>query len=65
MMRPLLKKLLRELTKLGPTKVILTGISFETDKIGLAYFDKETNRTIYRMQENVIAIIIFMEAAIY
>ena len=49
-----IEKLLRELTKLGPRKVILTGISFETDKIGLAYFDKETNETIYRMQENVI-----------
>lgn len=53
-----IEKLLRELTKLGPRKVILTGISFETDKIGLAYFDKETNRTIYRMQ-NVIAIILW------
>ena len=46
-----IKKLLRELSKLGPRKVILTGISFENDKIGLAYFDKETNRTIYRMQK--------------
>ena len=46
-----IEKLLRELSKLGPRKVILTGISFETDKIGLAYFDKETNRTIYRMQK--------------
>ena len=47
------EKLLRELSKLGPRKVILTGISFETDKIGLAYFDKETNRTIYRMQKTL------------
>ena len=39
-----IEKLLRELSKLGPRKVILTGISFENDKIGLAYFDKETNR---------------------
>ena len=46
-----IEKLLRELSKLGPRKVILTGISFENDKIGLAYFDKETNRTIYRMQK--------------
>ena len=46
-----IEKLLRELSKLGPRKVILTGISFKTDKIGLAYFDKETNRTIYRMQK--------------
>ena len=45
------EKLLRELSKLGPRKVILTGISFETDKIGLAYFDKKTNETVYRMQK--------------
>ena len=46
-----IKKLLRELSKLGPRKVILTGISFENDKIGLAYFDKKTNETVYRMQK--------------
>ena len=46
-----IEKLLRELSKLGPRKVILTGISFETDKIGLAYFDKKTNETVYRMQK--------------
>ena len=46
-----IENLLRNLSRLGPRKVILTGISFETDKIGLAYFDKETNRTIYRMQK--------------
>ena len=45
------EKLLRDLTKLGPQKVIVTGISFETDKIGLAYFDKETNETVFRMQK--------------
>ena len=47
-----IEKLLRELTKLGPRKVILTGISFETDKIGLAYFDKETNKTTYLMRKS-------------
>ena len=46
-----IEKLLRELSKLGPRKVILTGISFENDKIGLAYFDKKTNETVYRMQK--------------
>ena len=45
------EKLLRDLAKLGTRKVIVTGISFETDKIGLAYFDKETNETVYRMQK--------------
>ena len=45
------EKLLRDLAKLGTRKVIVTGISFETDKIGLAYFDKETNETVFRMQK--------------
>lgn len=46
-----IEKLLRDLGKLGPKKVFLTGVSLEEGKIGLAYFDKETNRTIYRMQK--------------
>ena len=45
------EKLLRDLTKLGPRKVIVTGISFEAEKMGLAYFDKETNETVFRMQK--------------
>ncbi|MFR3960095.1 MAG: hypothetical protein ACLTZB_03600 [Streptococcus salivarius] len=40
----------------------MTGISFETDKIGLAYFDKETNRTIYHARKRY-RYLIFMEAA--
>ena len=47
-----IEKLLRELSKLGPRKVILTGISFKTDKIGLAYFDKETNKTTYLIRKS-------------
>ena len=46
------EKLLRELSKLGPRKVILTGISFENDKIGLAYFDKEIDETAYLMRKS-------------
>lgn len=46
------EKLLRDLSKLGPRKVILTGISFETEKMGLAYFDKETNKTAYLMRKS-------------
>ena len=47
----IIENLLRNLSRLGPRKVILTGISFETEKIGLAYFDKETNKVIYRMRK--------------
>lgn len=46
------EKLLRDLSKLGPRKVIVTGISFETEKMGLAYFDKETNETVYLMRKS-------------
>ena len=46
------EKLLRDLTKLGPQKVIVTGISFETEKMGLAYFDKETNEMAYLMRKS-------------
>ena len=46
------EKLLRDLAKLGTRKVIVTGISFKTDKIGLAYFDKETNETAYLMRKS-------------
>ena len=46
------EKLLRDLTKLGPRKVIVTGISFETEKMGLAYFDKEANETAYLMRKS-------------
>ena len=46
------EKLLRDLTKLGPRKVIVTGISFETEKMGLAYFDKETNEMAYLMRKS-------------
>ena len=50
-----IEKLLRELSKLGPRKVILTGISFKTDKIGLAYFDKETNKTTYLRRKSYMS----------
>lgn len=47
-----IEKLLRDLSKIGPRKVILTGISFETEKMGLAYFDKEINETAYLMRKS-------------
>lgn len=47
-----IEKLLRDLSKIGPRKVILTGISFETEKMGLAYFDKEINETAYLMSKS-------------
>ena len=45
-----IEKLLRDLGKLGPKKVFLTGVSLEEGKIGLAYFDKENEQTTYLMR---------------
>lgn len=45
-----IEKLLRDLGKLGPQKVFLTGVSLEEGKIGLAYFDKENEQTTYLMR---------------
>ncbi|MGX8691475.1 MAG: pyridoxamine kinase, partial [Eubacteriales bacterium] len=36
------KRLLRELTDLGPRYAVLTGVSFEDDELGGAAYDKET-----------------------
>lgn len=49
----IIENLLRDLSRLGPRKVILTGISFETEKIGLAYFDKEIQSSNLSNEETV------------
>ena len=36
------KRLLKELADLGPRYAVLTGVSFEDDKLGGAAYDKET-----------------------
>ena len=39
--------ILRRLSDLGPRRVVLTGVSFEPDRVGCAVFDRETGRTDY------------------
>ncbi|MGT2636647.1 pyridoxamine kinase [Streptococcus ratti] len=44
-----IENLLRRLADLGPKIVVLTGVSFEKDKIGLALYQKQTDEIIYVM----------------
>ncbi|WP_057490216.1 pyridoxamine kinase [Streptococcus orisasini] len=41
--------LLKKLAALGPENVILTGVSFEKDKIGLALYQKQRDEIVYIM----------------
>jgi pyridoxine kinase len=47
------RETLIELTKLGPAKAVLTGVSFEPDKLGAAAFDKATGEFYYYFTERV------------
>lgn len=41
--------LLEKLADLGPEQIILTGVSFATDQIGMAYYDGRTKQVTYHM----------------
>lgn len=41
------ESLLKRLSDLGPSKVILTGVSFKDDEVGAACYDKETRKVNY------------------
>ncbi|MDD4454776.1 MAG: pyridoxamine kinase [Candidatus Methanomethylophilaceae archaeon] len=43
--------LLRKLSAMGPKKVILTGVFFDTEKLGAAAYDAETDRTDYAFRD--------------
>ncbi|MBR3865047.1 MAG: pyridoxamine kinase [Clostridia bacterium] len=45
-----IEKLLEKLGALGSEKVILTGVSFEKDKLGVAVYDTNTQETFYYFQ---------------
>ena len=47
------KKMLKDLTSLGCPRVALTGISFESDKIGVYYYDKTTDSYFYYCNEKL------------
>jgi len=50
-----IKELLIELSNLGPNKVVLTGVSFKENELGVMSYDKQTNKffTYFRGKINV------------
>ncbi|MGT2924095.1 pyridoxamine kinase [Streptococcus caviae] len=44
-----IENLLRQLADLGPKIVVLTGVSFEKNKIGLVIYQKQTDEIVYVM----------------
>lgn len=44
-----IENLLRQLSDLGPQITVLTGVSFEKDKIGLALYQKKADKIVYVM----------------
>jgi pyridoxine kinase len=45
--RPYIEQTLRELAELGPEQVVLTGVSFEPDKLGAAAYDSRSRSFDY------------------
>lgn len=48
-----IKKILKNLSELGPEKIVLTGVSFTESQLGCAVFDKRTNLTDFVYEEKV------------
>lgn len=48
-----IKELLRELGKLGAKKIILTGISYDEKRLGIACFDREKDEYTYYAGEKI------------
>lgn len=51
--REYIETMLKKLTSLGAKKVVLTGISFEKDKLGAAAYDSDLNKISYAFNEKV------------
>lgn len=48
-----IEKTLRKLSDLGAKKVVLTGISFDSDKLGAACYDRKTDTVSYAFNERI------------
>src|SRR5699024_499564 len=48
-----IEKILKKLSKLGPEKVVLTGVYFEEKKLGAATYDKGRDSTDYLFTERI------------
>ncbi|MDR3308154.1 MAG: pyridoxamine kinase [Coriobacteriales bacterium] len=51
--QPYIERTLRKLAALGPTQVVLTGVSFEPGKLGAAAYDSVTNRFDYYFTDKI------------
>jgi len=47
------ERTLRELSALGPQRVVLTGVSFKEDTLGAASFDAQSNKVEYYFTERI------------
>ena len=50
-----IEDILKKLAELGAKKTVLTGVSFETDKIGTAMYDSERNEFFYYFTDKIDA----------
>ncbi|MGI6160639.1 MAG: pyridoxamine kinase [Christensenellales bacterium] len=48
-----IEDMLRALSRLGPDKVVLTGVYFDNDKLGAAAFDKNTDSVEYMLSRRI------------
>lgn len=48
-----IESLLHKLSNLGPSKVVLTGVMFDEDKLGAAAYDKMTGKISYAFSETI------------
>lgn len=46
------ERLLKKLAALGPSYIVLTGVTFEADKIGLAIYDRTKDKVVYLMAKH-------------
>lgn len=48
-----INNLLKRLSYIGPSRIVLTGVYLDDDKIGAACYDRETNEICYILEERV------------
>lgn len=48
-----IKQILIDLSKLGPKKVVLTGVSFKENELGVMSYDKDTNKFFSYFREKI------------
>lgn len=47
-----IENILKRLSQLGPSMVVLTGVSFKENELGCAVYNRETDEIFYRFSEN-------------